>query len=503
VPPDVREAAPVPADWDAWVEELAAADPDRLRSAPEILRDGEHGELTPALLAELSALEPAALTADQQVALAVATDRALAHFTARKLAAVSAFAGPIPRDDVAPGANRFAFAWTDLAAALKVGEGSARKLVSTAAGFRRLPGTFAALLAGRISYPKALRILEATAGLSDDAARAVEDLVLPRAGSRTYAAHSDAVARAVVKVDPAGWKKRREERLADVALVRLVEGDGVASILARNVDAVEADVLWTAADTYARHAKADGDPRNLDALRVAFLVDAAKAYLAGAPLVGAPRGEATPPRGGCSTRPRVTPQPRVTPCATPSRHGMPATPASRHGMPATPATPPSRHGMPAVVNVIVPLAAAVGASDEPGVLVGTGEPLPADAVADLLDQEVKVRFALTDAGGNLVGISTKLHDPPTLMRVFIALRDLTLRVPGGSSTPVAGQDLDHLDPAGPTAPSNLHAPSRGWHRAKTYGHWTVAGNANGTITWTSSRTGRTYTTQPYDYRGGP
>ena len=65
---------------------------------------------------------------------------------------------------------------------------------------------------------------------------------------------------------------------------------------------------------------------------------------------------------------------------------------------------------------------------------------------------------------------------------------------------VAGQDLDHIDPDGPTDPTNLHPPSRGWHRAKTFKHWTLTANPDGTITWTSRRTGRTYTTHPYDHR---
>jgi len=78
-----------------------------------------------------------------------------------------------------------------------------------------------------------------------------------------------------------------------------------------------------------------------------------------------------------------------------------------------------------------------------------------------------------------------------------------VRTPSGSTTPVTGQDLDHIDPHGPTQPANLHAPSRGWHRAKTFKHWTVTANPDGTITWTSRRTGRTYTTHPFDHRAGP
>jgi hypothetical protein len=157
--------------------------------------------------------------------------------------------------------------------------------------------------------------------------------------------------------------------------------------------------------------------------------------------------------------------------------------------------------MPAVVNVVIPLPSLVGASSQPGLLAGSGDLLPADAVTDLLHQGARIRFALVDANGNLTGISTRLHDPKTLMRVYVTLRDLTLRTPTGSTTPIAGQDLDHINPNGQTQPANLHALSRGWHRAKTYKHWTIRAHPHdGTITWTSRRTGRTYTTHAFDYR---
>ena len=128
--------------------------------------------------------------------------------------------------------------------------------------------------------------------------------------------------------------------------------------------------------------------------------------------------------------------------------------------------------------------------------------------ADLLHAGARIRFALTDpTTGQLVGISTKAHDPTTLMRVWVALRDHTCRTPNGTLTAVAGQDLDHItrygEPGGGTTPANLHAPTRSWHRAKTLHHWITHTNPDGTITWTSRRTNRTYTTHPYDHRGDP
>jgi hypothetical protein len=155
-----------------------------------------------------------------------------------------------------------------------------------------------------------------------------------------------------------------------------------------------------------------------------------------------------------------------------------------------------------VIDVLIDLPSAVGADDKPGMLA-CGEPVPAEAVADYLKATAKVRFCLIDEKGQLVGLSTQCHDPLVLQRVWVSLRDLTVRTPSGSQTPIAGQDLDHINPDGPTSPANLHAPSRGWHRARTFGHWTLTPNPDGTITWTSRRTGRSYTTEPYNYRAGP
>src|SRR5207248_2079112 len=64
----------------------------------------------------------------------------------------------------------------------------------------------------------------------------------------------------------------------DVALIRTHYGDGIASIFAR-MPAEDADLIWTAADTWARRAKAAGDPRSLDQLRVSYLIRSATSSL--------------------------------------------------------------------------------------------------------------------------------------------------------------------------------------------------------------------------------
>jgi hypothetical protein len=457
-PDPVEDSAPWECDEQIPLEELIAGDPEPDRSLSEFLLVAEHAPVT----SELAALDLSRLSDSEKIAVIAAAQRQLNHFEGLKLAAIASFAGPEPRDDVEAATSAAAFAWSEIAAALKIGEGTGRAVTHDGQRLAsHLPATLALMLDGDLSWPKARTLLDATAGLTREQCREVEDLVLGKAAGRTSAQHTQAVGRAVRKIDPDGWARRREQKLADVALIRFQRGDGVADLLLKSLDSYESELLWTAADTWARSRKAAGDPRTLDALRVAAIVDWAATYLTGTPVAPADPDVSAP-------------------------------------------TPPTRNGQPATVNIIIGLPdLADPTRGGAATITGTSEPLPADAVAELLRTGARIRFALVDTHGRLVGISTRLHDPTALQRVFVALRDLSLRVPGGSTAPVAGQDLDHINPHGPTEPDNLHPPSRGWHRAKTFGHWTVTANKDGTITWTSRRTGRTYTTHPYDYRAGP
>src|SRR5947209_2899790 len=332
-------------DNDAWLDELVAGDPERPRSIAEILAEAERGPVSAALAAELGAIDLDALTDDQKLAVAVAADRCVNHYEGVKATAVGSFAGPEPRDDMCEGA----FAWCELAGALHLGEGQARRMVHTGRRLRtHLRGTLAAMRAGDLSAAKAQTLVEATALLDADQRAEVEARVLPHAAGRNPGNHTAAVGRAVRKVDPDGWKNRREQKLRDVAMIRTTHGDGVADILLRNLDSTQAELLWTAADTWARQAKATGDPRTLDALRPAAVVEFATRYLT---------GDST------------------TDGATDTR--------------------PTRHGAPAVVNVMINLPDLIDpAHGGAATLAGTGEPLPAEAVADLLREGARIRFAL-------------------------------------------------------------------------------------------------------------
>ncbi|HMC72570.1 MAG TPA: hypothetical protein VKJ07_25680, partial [Mycobacteriales bacterium] len=266
---------------DADLEALVAGDPERPRTVAEILRDAEHGPIDTALSAELASIDVTSLRDDERLAVAAVADRCVNHYEGVKLRAVGVFAGPEPRDDVCEGA----FAWSEVAGGLSLGEGQARKL--THAGRRlctHLRGTLTGMLGGHVSLAKAHTLVHATELMDPEQCARVEDIVLPHAAGRNPGNHTAAVGRAVRKVDPDGWKDRREQKLRDVAMIRYSHGDGVADILLRSLDSYEAELLWTAATTWARSQKAAGDPRTLDALRVAAVLDWSARYLTGTPI---------------------------------------------------------------------------------------------------------------------------------------------------------------------------------------------------------------------------
>src|SRR3954452_17868395 len=328
VPPvdlDMYDDVPLSdAEFDAAIEALVAMDPERPRTVAEILAEAEHGPVRAALAAELAAIDVTVLSDDQRMSVAVAAGRCVNHFEGVKLRAVGAFAGPEPRDDVSEGA----FAWSEVSGALCLGEGQARTITHNSRRLRtHLRGTLAGMLNGDVSVAKAQTLISATDSLDVQQCARVEGIVLPHAGTRNPANHTAAVGRAVRKVDPDGWKNRREQKLRDIALIRLSHGDGVADMLLRSLDSVQSEELWTACDTWAREQKAAGDPRTLDALRVHAILEWAACYMTGTPITPADMDmaeRADDAQPDDDTQPEADTQPRPQPRAAqpPTRNGQ-------------------------------------------------------------------------------------------------------------------------------------------------------------------------------------
>ncbi|MDQ1705834.1 MAG: hypothetical protein QOF18_2200, partial [Frankiaceae bacterium] len=167
--------------------------------------------------------------------------------------------------------------------------------------------------------------------------------------------------------------------------------------------------------------------------------------------------------------------------------------------------PPRRHGRPITVNITIDLPTFLGLTDSPGEVLGTGALIPADAIRDLIPDAAIRRVIYDPQTGHLLDLGMTTRIPTPALADFCAMRDVTPTTPTAGLTPAGAGDLDHNtrpEDGGPTNRDNLHSPNRRWHRAKTLTGWTVTPNPDRTWTWTSPA-GRTYRTQPHDYRLGP
>ena len=136
----------------------------------------------------------------------------------------------------------------------------------------RLPATAAALADGRIDVYRAKIIAEAVIPLSDDAARTVEDQVIPGAGDMTYGQVHAAVRRAVIAADPDGAEHRRQsaERRAKVSL--FADQDGTATLAGYCLPAPEAAAAYARISALAAAMKAAGAGGGIHFLRAQVLV---------------------------------------------------------------------------------------------------------------------------------------------------------------------------------------------------------------------------------------
>lgn len=434
-----------------------------------------------------------------------------------------------PTDVVRIEAERLTAA--EVASALRLGTGAADSLVFVADTLaRRLAMTAAAVEAGDVTWGKAATLAHATALLDTPKARAVEAKVLPAAANRTPAQHGDACRRWVDRIDPASADERRRQRQSDIRLIATHHGSGMGQLFAV-MPSEHLDIVWSAADLSARREKEAGDPRTLDELRVAALVAWAEAFLR----------EQEPHRHGRAAHQRIvwdlTSLLGVTShCGELLDSGATIPPeAMRDNL---------TRGLRLRRMLIAPDTGELVDITRTSWLLaaadGTGELPPADlhvtletwlhaalTVGDLTDLTIEQRrvvravcIALAGAPAALRAVIDALlaapvtaddldnapdvYEPSTALAEFVALRDRHPTNPTAGPTSAAAADLDHVvafGTGGRTVRNNLASVSRRWHLLKTHAGWSVVRSETG-WTWTSP-TGRTYTTQPYDYRLGP
>jgi hypothetical protein len=403
---------------------------------------------------------------------------------------------PLPSvTNVAGDELAFRLAWSKPAAYRLVRDGIAldRHLNPTADAVRR----------GAIDTPKLRTVTDRLHDRAGELALAVQEAVLPEAGTRTPSQLAADIDRALLRVypDDAADRLRRAITQRHVCHPRRLP-DGMAGIWAvvPAVQAAQADALL---DATARSARALGSPATLDQLRA----DAYAALLTGQALLA---GAAV---DGTSRSPTTTPAVRhpATHASEGGGHGAPDDQSSHAdadgpdfyevadpqtgspGGPTASTRPPIR--IPTTrVDIRVDLTTLLGLDDRPGDLAGFG-PIPAQQARALALQRGAVwRRLVTDPlSGAVLDVGRSRYRPPAALAEHVAARDQVCAGPG-CSVPAHRCDLDHTTeyhglPAngsttrGTTSAGNVGPLSDRCHRLKTDGGFTLRQVAPGVFEW--------------------
>jgi hypothetical protein len=218
---------------------------------------------------------------------------------------------------------------------------SAEALLSLSRELSRLPKTRVLLAHGIIDIRRAGVIGRHTGVLSDQDAATIEDLILPRASEMTTGELNAACLRAVITVDPAAARKRKEKALKDARVEAWSEESGTAAIAGRDLPPAEVITADKHIDAIARWLKTHGTQGTLDHIRaqvyLALLNDQPiESLLPHTPdsSAGAPPATSTTQTPDTRTSDTPTQDPATPDTGTPD----PATPDTRTPDPATPGT---------------------------------------------------------------------------------------------------------------------------------------------------------------------
>lgn len=387
----------------------------------------------PLSLMLLESMDPATLDFDGRLNYAKAWDRQQRWATARaQNALVHVLIDDLPDDDdlialeMSQRADMAAVTlqWPPVTASGRLDQ--ALRLVT------ELPGTFAMLTAGEISFRHAELIADATIGLESSDMLLVEASVLEKSIGQTPAEFGRAARRAAAAVAPHIAEQKHEAAVAGRCVRRRPGRDYMVDLVA-TLPPVDAETVYLALDAVARKSlAADGDKSiRMDARRADALVGWAVAALADPTL-------------------------------------------------------PKLQGRPVVLHVVTDLPTMLGLAENPADLLGYGT-IPGSVARILAGDANWRRWIVDPVTGHLLDFGHRVYRPPQELKNFLIARDKVCRFPGCS---MASErcDQDHgypYDKGGDTSSCNCHCLCRRHHILKTTGGWKLECDGDGSLTWIS------------------
>jgi hypothetical protein len=377
----------------------------------------------------------------------VSLDARMARLHAEQVRVLAALAADPPTVSL-PGGDDRNWVVEDVSCALRLSPGLARARLAEAHELARLPEAVRSLGEGAITMAHARVLADATMGLDDATAVAVQQRVMGRAAEQSVGAFRQSVRRAVLAVDTRTIEARRAANVAERRVFIRPAGEGTSELWALLPHEGAAAVMAAITGLADRRGATD-DERTADQRRADALVQLGLDALAGQVTEVLPR------------------QQRFRPA----------------------------------VHVTVALSTLIGLDDEPAELDGVGA-IPAGLARQLAaDPSGTWRRLVTDPLGRLVDYGRTTYRPPSALADHVIARDRTCRFPHCTRS-AKRCELDHLRPwarGGTTDAANLVALCSRHHHLRHETRWTYSrGSEDGTVSWQSPR-GRTYATRPVPY----
>ena len=363
---------------------------------------------------------------------------------------------------------------------------------------RRLPRTRGAFRAGAVDWPKVAAIVDATSGLTDAVAQAVDAEVLARlsdsaaglgTATMTVPALRKLLAEAVARHHPQAADNAR--RAVDQRRVVFTPAaDGMTELWAL-LPALPAAQAQAVLRELAEAAAGPDDGRTADQRRADTLLDLliGRAWLADPE----PLADSSADRARTAEAAERPDQP-----SEPDQH--PDRPAGARRATMGQACSQVRPQ----ILVTVGLSTLLGLSQDPGHLAGYG-PLPAEMIREVAASGTWRCAIVDDRQGTLLGLGRSTYTPDYRpgrpLQRHLTVRDQTCTFPG-CRQPAHRCDHDHRTrfPTGPTCECNVSPLCRHHHRLKHRAGFTPTtstdpGHPPGTVTWTTPA-GRRYHRAP-------